>query len=111
MKIQEQQQGAVTVLKPDGPLTGADAEQIRDSLLKTSKDRLCRIVLDASAIGLVDSKGLEALLDVTNEMAVSGHALKLCAVNETVREAMELTGLSARFEHFEDANAAVRSFL
>jgi anti-anti-sigma factor len=59
----------------------------------------------------VDSRGLEALVDVTNEMSRSGQWLKLCAVNRTVRQVLELTGLSSQFEHFEDPNSAVRSFL
>ncbi len=111
MDVHEQQHGAVMVLKPDGPLAGADVEPVKGRLLQTLKENLGRIVLDASAVPFVDSIGLEALVDVTNEMAHSGQALKLCAVNETVRQVLELTGLSPQFEHFEDVNSAVRSFL
>ena len=111
MNITEQQQGAITVLRPDGPLAGTDADAIKSRLLQAVKDSLCRVILDASGVSLVDSKGLEALVDVSVEMAQSGHTLKLCAANPTIRQVLELTGLSSRFEHFEDANSAVRSFL
>jgi len=37
--------------------------------------------------------------------------LKLCASNKTLREVLNLTGLSPLFEHFDDVNTAVRSFL
>ena len=40
-----------------------------------------------------------------------GRVLKLCAANETVKEAIELTGLAESFEHYDDVNSAVRSFL
>ena len=44
-------------------------------------------------------------------MLRGGRALKLCAVNKTIRQVLELTALVSQFEHFEDVNSAVRSFL
>ena len=111
MNIQQRRQGAVTVLKLEGPLAGSDAAELKRCLLEAQRDSLGRLVLDASAIPLIDSKGLEALVEVTQVMEQSGKALKLCTTNETVREVLELTGLAGMFEHFEDVNAAVRSFL
>jgi anti-anti-sigma factor len=111
MQIRERKQGAVIVLKPEGPLAGNDAEEFKSRLVQAQRDSLGRFVLDAARIPLVDSKGLEALVEVTEEMAQSGKALKVCAANETLRQVLDLTGLSPLFEHFEDVNAAVRSFL
>ena len=111
MRIHEQRHGAVTVLKVDGPVIGTDAEELKGRLLQAQSDTLGRFVLDASGILLIDSKGLEGLVDVAEEMTKTGKALKLSAANETVRQVLELTGLAALFEHFEDANSAVRSFL
>ncbi len=111
MNIQQQRQGAVTVLKLEGALTSNDAADFKSRMLKAQRESLGRLVLDASAMPLVDSKGLEALVEVTQVMEQSGKALKLCAVNETLREVLELTGLAGLFEHFEDVNAGVRSFL
>ena len=111
MDIQTQQCGAVTVVKPDGPLTFAEAEEFKTTFLDVMKDTLGRVILDASAIAYVDSRGLGVLVDVTQQLAQSGKVLKLCAVNKTVRQVIDLTGLSPQFEHFEDTNSAVRSFL
>lgn len=111
MQIIEHQQGAVTVLTPKGPLCAGDAEQFK-SLATTVIDRnLGRIVVDASGIPYLDSRGLEALLDVTEKLWESGTALKLCAACETVREVMELTDLASHFEYYQDVNSAVRSFI
>jgi len=111
MQIQEQKQGAVTVLRPVGPLIQDDAAQFKTRLMDVRKASLGRFIVDATAIPYVDSKGLEALLDVHEELAGAGQSLKLCAVNETVREVLTLTELYTHFEHFEDAGSAVRSFL
>ena len=111
MKILETRQGAVTVLKPTGPLTQADATEFKNIAMKLLESNLGRVVVDMSATPFVDSMGLEALADLTEEMTKSGQMLKLCATNKTLREVLNLTGLSPMFEHFDDVNTAVRSFL
>lgn len=111
MSLTEQKHGAVTILKPDGPLLGPDAEEFRSRLLQVLTGSLGRCVVDATAVPFVDSKGLEALADASEALANSGHSLKLCGVTETVRQVFELTQLTSRFEYFEDVHAAVRSFL
>ena len=112
MILHEQKHGAVTVLRPEGPLAGAeDAGELKTRLIELLSSNLGRCVVDASAVPFVDSKGLEALVETNEEMAGSGHVLKLCGANETVRQVLELTELASRFEHFADVNAGVRSFL
>ncbi len=111
MEIQEQRHGAVTVLKPHGALISSDAEQFRARLEEARAKSFGRIVVDASSISYVDSTGLETLVDVTEELADSGHALKLCGLNETIRDVLDLTELVSLFEYYEDINSAVRSYL
>ncbi len=111
MRISEQKSGAVTVLKPEGPILEADAVALKQKLMTTLGGSLGRFVVDMSAVPYLDSKGLEALVEVTEEMSRSGQALRLCSPNKTVREVLELTDLATMFDHFEDTNTAVRSFL
>ena len=99
------------MLKPQGALIRSDADQFRAKLDESRARSFGRIVVDASAIPYVDSAGLETLVDVTEALAESGHALKLCGLNETIREVLDLTGLVALFEYYEDITAAVRSYL
>ena len=111
MEIQEQRQGAVTVLRPQGPLCGPDADRfllrIKDVMVKS----LGRYVVDCAEIPFVDSRGLEVLKETTEQLGDGGQALRLCAANETVREVLDVTDLSKLFEHYQDVNSAVRSFL
>ncbi len=111
MEIQTQYRGAVLVVRPSGPLAGPDADTFKTALQGFVRDNLGRVVIDASALPYVDSKGLESLADIAEDLAVSGKGLKLCAANDTIRQTLELTGLSPQFEHFADTNSAVRSFL
>lgn len=111
MKVLEQQQGAVTVVKPDGALVGADVKDFATALTHAADTNLGRCVVDLSGVPFVDSSGLEALLDATEHLAGGGRALKLCAVNKTIRQVLELTGLVSHFDHYDDVNSAIRSFL
>jgi anti-sigma B factor antagonist len=111
VQITEQQQGAVTVVAPNGPVALADADQLRSVAMQVIDRSRGRIVLDATAMPFLDSRGLEVLLEVTERLNESGAALKMCGVKETVREIMELTDLAGFFEYYDDVNCAVRSFI
>jgi anti-anti-sigma factor len=111
LDIVETREGAVTVLKPAGPLLLGDADQFRACFVAAMPKCLGRLVLDASAVAYVDSRGLEVLVEVGEEMSHGGQALKMCGANETLREVMELTETIGNFEHFADIPSAVRSFL
>jgi anti-anti-sigma factor len=111
MKIEEQKQGAVVVIKPTGPLVGEACMELKNCLSAVTQRSMGRYVVDAAAISFLDSGGLQTLLEASEQLIRGGRMLKLCAANETLREAIELTGLSESFEHYDDVNAAVRSFL
>lgn len=111
MKIQQQRHGAVTLLKPDGQLTEEAVSEFNTAARTVIKETSGRCALDLSAVQFVDSAGLEMLLGLTELLEDSGKVLKLCGVTKTVRQVLELTGIDCRFDHFEDINSAVRSFL
>ena len=54
MNLQEQHHGAVTVIRPDGPLTGSDAEQLEKRFLEVIDESMGRAVLDVSTIPFTD---------------------------------------------------------
>ena len=111
MQIESERQGAVTVLKPRGPLVAEDADALRLRGSDTIAASLGRMGSEAAACVFVARRGIESPLARADERADAGRVLKLCGVNETVREVLELTETGGAFEHYEDVTAAVRSFL
>jgi anti-anti-sigma factor len=111
LEIQEQRHGAVTVLKPMGPILQGETVMLRQRLNETISRSMGRIVIDATLVAYVDSPGLELLVQTTDQMANSGRSLRLAGATETLREVLELTGVGDRFEHYADVNTAVRSYL
>ncbi|MFG0331489.1 MAG: STAS domain-containing protein [Phycisphaerales bacterium] len=110
MKFEDSQHGAVVVVGPKGALTRETAERFTAHLLEIRAQSMGRLVLDVTNIPLVDSRGLEALVEVTETMADSGAPLKLCGANDTLREVLELTELTSLFDYFESKTDAARSF-
>ncbi len=111
MEIEELNYGAVAVVMPIGALTQDDAERLKTQMLEVRVKSLGRLVLDASNIPFIDSRGLEVLVEVSQQLTQTGQALKVAGVNDVLREVFELTELTCEFEHFTDVNSAVRSFL
>ena len=69
MKIVEKQQGAVIVLKPEGPLIESAVLEFKQRVLKTLAQSMGRFIVDMSAVPYVDSAGLEGLVFVSEELA------------------------------------------
>ena len=111
MNIHEQKQGAVTVIKPEGPLVEEDLPMFRGRIEEIRRVSVGRFVLDCSAVPFVDSRGLETLVEISERMSQVGQSLRVCGVNETLREVLDITELSSMFEHYDDVHGAVRSFL
>lgn len=111
MNIHDQQHGAVTVLKPDGPISQDGANVFKQRLFTALDQSLGRVVVDLSAVPFVDSLALEVFADANAELSAGGQVLRFCNINETLREVFDLTGMGSHFEQFDEVNSAVRSFL
>jgi anti-sigma B factor antagonist len=70
-----------------------------------------RVVLDLQAVPLIDSAGLELLVDASESCHHRGGALKLAGPNGLCREIFAITGVGQYFEIFHDTGSAVRSFV
>jgi anti-anti-sigma factor len=104
-------QGAVDVITGGDRLSGEHVAEL-NALLETRVERgQPQIVLDLQSIALIDSAGLELLLDFQEKCQRMGGALKLANVGVLCREVLKATGVGARFEMFRDSGGAVRSFV
>ena len=112
MRVETTKHGAVSVVRPEGPVISEDdANLLRNEAFEVLGITLGRFVLDVTEMSFVDSFGLEALVDITNELGAGGQMLKLCGLSDTLREVLAITDLMAKFQEFEDVPSAVRSFL
>ena len=104
-------EGAVDVITGGDRISGEHVAEL-NALLETRVERgQPQIVLDLQSIALIDSAGLELLLDFQEKCQRMGGALKLANVGVLCREVLKATGVGARFEMFRDSGGAVRSFV
>lgn len=108
--ITPETQGAVTVLMAAGSINAENAEQLVESVTEQASRGLPQLVLDLSQVALVDSAGLEAVLDCRAAVRSKGGVLKLAGPRPLVDDILVATGVGDHFEVFPSAKSAVGSF-
>jgi len=109
VKIVQEHHGAFEVVRPRGPLVAEDANQLRRRVNKVLEEHGPSIVLDLSSVPYADSQGLETLADLAEQWIRTGQTLRICGLNDTLREVLDLTDLTSLFEQFEEVPSAVGS--
>jgi anti-anti-sigma factor len=109
--FQQKSQGAVDVISGGDRISGEHVAELTRVLEARLEHGQPHIVLDFQGVALIDSAGLELLLDVQEKCQRMGGALKLASLNALCREVLKATGVGSRFEMFRDSGGAVRSFV
>jgi anti-anti-sigma factor len=104
-------QGAVSVVTGNVPITNEHAENLAETLKACSAEGQPRVVLDLQDIALLDSQGLELLLDIQEVFEQRAGTLKLAAPNPLCDEILQATGVANRFEIYPEVKTAIGSFL
>jgi len=104
-------QGVVNVISGDDPLNADSLSDVTRLLDECIAEGQPRIVIDLQSIPLIDSAGLELLLDVYDQCARRGGALCLAGPNDLCHDILRITGVAERSEIYEDALSAVGSFI
>lgn len=108
--FERRRQGAVDLIQGDDPLTTEHLDQIGRLCDESLAAGQPRAVFDLSRVPLVDSAGLEWLLNVQEQFVGRGGAIKLAGANHLCRDILNLTGIDRHFEVFNDSMTAVGSF-
>jgi type IV pilus assembly protein PilB len=90
--------GIVTQLAPVNALTTADAaDELRAACAEAHAERQHKLVVDLSAVALLGSAALEALLDAREQCASMGGWLKVVNPNALVADVLHVTSLAEIF--------------
>lgn len=104
------QHGAVTVLRPDGPLRVDATEAIDQELKPHLAAGVPYLVMDLSETPLIDSAGLEWILNWDETCCRRGGCLRLCSVGELCQDILRITAVGASVQQFDDLTSALGSF-
>lgn len=109
--FEQKRQGAVDVIGGGERIAGDQVAALAKVLEARANHTQPHVVLDLQGVAVVDSAGLELLLDTQEEYQRLGGALKLANPGTLCREVLKATGVGAKFEIFPDTRSAVRSFV
>ena len=104
-------QGAIDVVAGELPLNAENAEALMRAFEKCLADGQPRAVLDLQAVPLIDSVGLETLLDIQDSFEQRTGSLKLASPNPLCSDILIATGIDNHFEVYPEVKSAVASFL
>ena len=92
MDVNLSEEQGVTVLSLDGNFDTASAEANESEIMDAVGDGGGRFLVDFSGVPYIASSGLRILLKMAQAVRVGGGDLKLCALNDTVREVFQISG-------------------
>ncbi len=109
--FRESQQGAIKVISGSVPLTLENLDALNAAFDVCFADGQPHAVFDLRDVPLVDSSGLERLMDIFDRFGAQAGLLKLAAPNPLCADILSVTGVGTYFEVFDDVQAAVGSFI
>ncbi|MBI2481218.1 MAG: STAS domain-containing protein [Planctomycetia bacterium] len=109
--FKQSKQGAITVISGTLPLSGDALELLDGAFAECLNEGQPHVVLDCRNIPLIDSAGLERLLDLRDRFQKKTGVLKLAGVNPLCHDILTVTGVSSYFEVFPEVSQAVGSFI
>ena len=109
MKISYEEHGAVCVLTLSGNFTSDQIDQFGRTMDERMASGSRHIVLDIAHVAIVDSAGLEAMLDLGDQLRATGGRLMIVNPDEVVRRILEITRLEREFDVHDTVEAAART--
>ena len=111
IKIEERQNGSVTVLDLIGKLTTEQGPQhLKDKINSLISQQRTHIVLNLKNVPYIDSGGLGELVASYGSVMKKGGALKLLNISARNHDLLSITRLVTLFESFDSEAEAVQSF-
>jgi anti-sigma B factor antagonist len=110
MDIEFRERGSITVVAPRQKLDTANAPAAGEEFAHLVERGVRKIVVDFSDVEYIASGGLRVLLATAKQLRAVGGELRVCALNETVREVFDISGFSSLLTVFPDEGEAIREF-
>lgn len=108
MNLRFEEHGTLCVVELRGELVGDAADALRRGCVDRIESGCRRFILDLANVVLVDSQGLEAMLDVADEASARQGRCVLAAPDSGMRSILEVTRLHERLEIHPAVDVAAR---
>jgi anti-anti-sigma factor len=102
--------GVVTVLKPRAAMIGEGLSACKRHLQDQLQNLKSRLIFDFSEVPLIQSEGLEFLVEAQQACLQQGGSVAICAPNELCKEVLSICGLQHSIGIFPDLRSALSEF-
>jgi len=100
----------VMVLRADGGLNGANADEFVDQLAKLVRGGVRKIIVDCSDLSYISSSGIGTLVLLHRRMSDHGGDVKIAGLTGMVAQVLSLTRMDRLFQIYPDVNRARLAF-
>ena len=109
MNVRFEEHGTLCVVALEGEMVGESVESVRRACLERLQSGIRDLILDLSSTVLVDSSGLEAMLDLADATNERHGRCMLASPDEGFRSVLQITRLHERLEIHSAVDAAART--
>jgi anti-anti-sigma factor len=110
MKIDMHDKGDVKVVRVEGKLDTNTTPEAELRLGEAVDEGASKILIDFKDLDFVSSAGLRILLATAKKLSARGGALRVCSLNETVRDIFDISGFSTLLRVFDNEHDALADF-
>lgn len=110
MKMVQAQLNDVLVCTAEGEININTAVQLRKDFDEIIKSNNKKVLMNFSAVSYVDSSGLATLIEMLQRLKKTGGKLRICNMDQKVKNIFEVTKLYKFFEIFETQDLALKDF-
>lgn len=110
MEITTKDVNDVKVVQIEGELDTGSSPEVQSHLDQLREQGAKKILLDMTKLDFISSAGLRVLLSTAQELKGDGGELRLCNLNETVKEVFDISGFSTLLMVLETEDSALSNF-
>ena len=111
MNVRTQRLGAAHYLSPDFPIVDENLATLQMAVDEAQAQGATDLVIDLEAVTVLDSRGLELLVDLATTLRERGGSLRLAAASPLCRQIFAVSRVDQTLAVYDDLESVGRSFL
>jgi anti-anti-sigma factor len=100
----------VTIIRLEGNLDTQTSTEAQEELERIVDDGARKLLIDFADLAYISSAGLRVLLVTAKKLGTDQGEMRMCNMNDVVREVFEVSGFSTIFKVFPTDSEAMSGF-
>ena len=110
MQLTATSREGVTVIKIEGNLDTQTSTEAQEELDRIVEEGARKLLIDFAELAYISSAGLRVLLATAKKLGTDQGEMRMCNMNDVVREVFEVSGFSTIFKVFPTDSEAMTGF-